>query len=712
MNPLTKPADSTVLTPAITVTATEADTPNQKEETPTIKTIEAYFNAASTCTSHPHLTNKGIKPYGIRQYDGNLLIPLRNVAGTLQGLQGITPDGQTELFPQDLLKGCFHVINGNSNTWLICESYAEGASLHEATGYAVAIAFHANNFESVAVALHAQYPNVPIIIAAEDDQLTPGQPSLVAANKAAQAVAGTVSVPALGTNKESKPTTFNDLHQQYGLDAVKRCIDAVLLAPSATPATTVPAATVGQVNATPHRNAPNPDPACLHGLVGDIAKAGSQNTEANPYAIAASVIAFLGAAFGRGPFLAVGDDLHHPRLFLLHVGRASLGRKGTAKKIIKRIHEALKSIDELLSPQVHSGGLSTREGLAMLIHDGYRDGKNDVQPIVDKRLLVIESEFANVLQQSKRDGNTLSSGLRDAWDGTSIQPAVKTSRVWATDPHISFIGDITPSELLDVMSKREMTNGFANRFIFFYAEGDKINAFPQPTPDNVVEALADRVAQVLRYAGADKHGSNNVLCMRFSPDAKLEYEALYCGELRDRSGGELIAALLDRRAPVLLRLAMLFALTDQNHIISVDHIKAAMAWVRYWVDSVKFIFSNPTIAVANKTQPTITQRIVDHLTANGPTTRTDLVKNCFGKHIIAAELDLALNELLSMIPPRIQAKTLPQPRGQGGNPVTVYSLVPPAQPINAATTAPNGNPANTANCANSANPAPAAAPPV
>jgi hypothetical protein len=107
----------------------------------------------------------------------------------------------------------------------------------------------------------------------------------------------------------------------------------------------------------------------------------------------------------------------------------------------------------------------------MLIHDGYKDGKTDVPAIVDKRLLVIESEFANVLHQSKRDGNTLSSGLRDAWDGTSIQPAVKTSRVWATDPHISFIGDITPSELLEVMSKREMTNGFANRFIFFYAEG-------------------------------------------------------------------------------------------------------------------------------------------------------------------------------------------------------------------------------------------------
>ena len=42
-----------------------------------------------------------------------------------------------------------------------------------------------------------------------------------------------------------------------------------------------------------HRNAPRPDPACLYGLVGEIAKAGSETTEANPFAIAASAIAYI-----------------------------------------------------------------------------------------------------------------------------------------------------------------------------------------------------------------------------------------------------------------------------------------------------------------------------------------------------------------------------------------------------------------------------------
>lgn len=699
------PVHSADNTPDIPAKETEAHGLNQQEEAETA-TIESYFEAATPCTTHSYLAAKGIQAHGILEADGNLVIPMRDVAGTLQGLQAITPDGHTEFFPPDIAKGCFHAIEGDSDALLICESYAEGASLHEATGYAVSIAFRADNLEAVALAQKAEFPDVPIIIiiAADNDHQTPGQPSLTAANNAAQVVGCTVAVPDFGTNKESQLTNFNDLHQILGLDAVKRCIDAVLPAPTANPAPVGPATSLGQVTgSTAHRTPPIPDPACLYGLVGDIAKAGGQNTEANPYAIAASAIVYLCAAVGRGPYFPVGDDLHHARLFMLHVGRSGLGRKGTAKKLVKRIHEALKAKDELQAPQVHNGGLSSREGLAMLIHDGYTDGRTSHPAVADKRLHVIESEFANVLHQTKREGNTLSTALRDAWDGNNIQPAVKTSRVWATDPHISIIGDITPSELKDVMAAREMTNGFANRFIFFYAEGEKINAFPQPTPDSVVDALADRVAQVLRYAGADNHGSNNVLRMELSPDAALAYNGLYGGELRDRSDGELIAALLDRRAPVLLRLAMLFALTDQTHIITVDHINAAIAWVRYWVDSVKFIFqahTNPGISLAKLTNA---ERIVDYLTTHGPTMRTALSQNCFGKHLTVSELDQALNELLNATPPVIQATTLPRPNGKGGTPATVYSLVPPAQPGSTVNPAPPATPANAASTANLAN---------
>ena len=197
-----------------------------------------------------------------------------------------------------------------------------------------------------------------------------------------------------------------------------------------------------------HRNAPRPDPACLYGLVGDIARAGSETTEANPFAIAASAIAYLGVAVGRGPYMPIGNTWHHARFFMLHVGRSGEGRKGDAVSLIKRISHRLREMSPDHAPQVHSGGLSSREGLVFMIHDGYREGKEDVPAILDKRLMVIESEFVNVLHQGKRDGNTLSAALRDCWDGVSLKPATKTNRLWASDPHVGLLAAITGGELL------------------------------------------------------------------------------------------------------------------------------------------------------------------------------------------------------------------------------------------------------------------------
>jgi hypothetical protein len=164
-----------------------------------------------------------------------------------------------------------------------------------------------------------------------------------------------------------------------------------------------------------HRNLPKPDPACLYGLIGQAAEAGSEGSEANRFAIAANVMAYLSAAIGRAPYLAVGDTKHHARMFFLHTGRSGLGRKGDSAALVARIDASLRKLDPKVVPQIHRGGLSSKEGLIALIQDSYGEGEDAVAGVDDKRLLVRESEFANVLQQRHRSGNTLSMALRDAW---------------------------------------------------------------------------------------------------------------------------------------------------------------------------------------------------------------------------------------------------------------------------------------------------------
>lgn len=423
-----------------------------------------------------------------------------------------------------------------------------------------------------------------------------------------------------------------------------------------------------------HRNAPRPDPACLYGLVGDVARAGGDTTEANPYAVAANFIAFMSCAVGRGPFMPVGNTWHHPRNFMLHIGRSGRGRKGDAVALIGRIERALRAISKDATPQVHRGGLSSREGLVYLIHDGCSEGKTEIEPVLDKRLLVIESEFANVLQQSKREGNTLSAALRDCFDGVSMKPATKSSRLWATDPHVCIIAAVTPSELLGLMAARELTNGFANRFMMFWAERTKMLAFPRATPQADVDELAKRVHQVLVFCEAERWAENDNMRVELSLEARKRYEKLYLGELNDNSAGERITALIERRAPMLLRLAMLFALCDLTTTVEVNHINAALAWIRYSVESVKFIFGSAADEVAVAETNDTAQKIISYLGEKKKATRSELTTNCFQGHTSKSRIDAALDELLSSNPPRVKVEAIPRPKGSSGNATKIYQL--------------------------------------
>ena len=423
-----------------------------------------------------------------------------------------------------------------------------------------------------------------------------------------------------------------------------------------------------------HRNAPQPDPICLYGLVGDVARAGSEGTETNAHAIAANFMAYLSCAIGRGVYLPIGNTRHHTRLFCLHIGRSGRGRKGDAVSLVLRIDAALRAIDDAFVPQVHRGGLSTREGLAALIHDGYRQGRHDVPAIEDKRLWVVESEFANVLHQGRRDGNTLSAALRDCWDGIDLKPATKSNRVYASDPHVCLSGAISPSELRGLMSAREMSNGFANRFLMIWAERSRMLPFPKETPQAVVEHLASRTLEVLAFVRAARHDEREHLKMELTPQAQWRYAQLYRGELHDGVDDGAIGAMLERRAPMLLRLAMLMALTDLQTRIDVPHIDAAMAWIQHATASVRFVFSSAAEDTKLTQVQELANRVLTFLHEHGQATRSQISSECFRGKVPKARIDASLEHLLASSPPKITVQWGERADGAPGAPQRVYRL--------------------------------------
>ena len=209
---------------------TQRETEQAQRQQSAAMDAEHRLAAASACTRHPYLTAKGVQGHGVKiDSAGALIVPMRDAAGTLHSLQTITPDGDKRFLFGGLVKGCYHAIGKPAGVLIVCEGYATGASIHECTGQAVAVAFNAGNLEPVAVALRAKYTALKIIIASDDDHLTAGNPGLSKARAAAQSVGGLVVVPEFGANRPDKATDFNDLHQLAGVDTVRGCIEAAAL---------------------------------------------------------------------------------------------------------------------------------------------------------------------------------------------------------------------------------------------------------------------------------------------------------------------------------------------------------------------------------------------------------------------------------------------------------------------------------------------------
>ena len=144
---------------------------------------------------HPYLLRKKVHAIGLRQLREALLVPMRDSLGVLQSLQFIGPDGTKRFLTGGRMVGSYFSIGRPVDSLLLCEGYATAASLYQATGRACAVAFNCGNLMAVARALRMKFPRMQIIVAADNDFATPGNPGLTKATEAARAVRGFVAMP-------------------------------------------------------------------------------------------------------------------------------------------------------------------------------------------------------------------------------------------------------------------------------------------------------------------------------------------------------------------------------------------------------------------------------------------------------------------------------------------------------------------------------------
>ncbi len=377
--------------------------------------------------------------------------------------------------------------------------------------------------------------------------------------------------------------------------------------------------------------------AAYYGLAGEIIRAIEPQSEADPVAILVQLLVLVGNCIGRTPYFAVEADRHHTNLNVVTVGETSGGRKGVA---LNRARQPLALVDGAWEAQRVKGGLSSAEGLIWQVRDAiykWEKGKDGGDPVAvmtdpgatDKRFVATETEFASVLRQFQRDGNTLSNLIRDAFDRGTLETLVKNNPAKATGAHISIIGHITKDELLRYLDSTEAANGLGNRIAWLCVRRSKDLPDGGETID--LTPFTRRLDDAL-------HTARTIGEMHRDEEARALWHREY-GRLTEGRAG-LLGAMVARAAPIVLRLSMIYALLDGSAVIRVPHLQAALAIWEFAEASARWIFGD-----------TLGDPVADEIlralrAAPGGLTRTDIYSGLFGRNQSAARIGRALASLL------------------------------------------------------------------
>ena len=420
-------------------------------------------------------------------------------------------------------------------------------------------------------------------------------------------------------------------------------------------------ATAVRIDTPPPTNTPDTDDLTLKewprfswdacpGLLGDFVRLATRNSEADPAAVCVTALVRFGAEVysyggrsGLGPHFYIGETIHPPRLFAVICGNSSKARKGTSRhpvtKLFGREHcqpADLKSWGVALPARESGGPLSTGEGLAHHVRDESDEERersqrqNPNEPIRekgDKRLIILDEEFASGLACTKREGNTLSMGIRCFWDSGDYAPLTKNNPVTVRGAHISILTHITMQELAVCLGEVQAVNGFGNRFLWVCARRAKLVPLPSRMPD---AELAPLQRELWRLVGlAQQRGT-----MTMTPPAEALWESLYTALSQEHSG--LAGSIINRAEAQTLRLALIYALLDGQGQIEEAHLHAALAFWQFAQESALYIFGN-------KAADPVEQKILE-LLATGEKSSTEVNKH-FGGHVSKERLQNVLEEL-------------------------------------------------------------------
>jgi 5S rRNA maturation endonuclease (ribonuclease M5) len=382
--------------------------------------------------------------------------------------------------------------------------------------------------------------------------------------------------------------------------------------------------------------------AAFHGLAGQFIEQVLPYTESDEAGLLFQFLACSGNVIGRTAHMIADAAVHYCNNNIVLVGPTSIARKGTAWRHNLRV---FRCVDEDWIRDCIKHGVSSGEGIIYHVRDpiektvpvkernkftGRYETVVEDPGVQDKRLMIVETEFASVLKVMERTASTVSVVFRHMWDGDDVLSTLtKNSPTRATGVHGSVLGHITVEEVRPLLTETEMANGFGNRFLWIavhrkqeLSENDEL-----PAIGNLIPPLHKSI-EFARTVGQ----------LRRDEKARELWKAVY-HDLSELKPG-LFGLMIARGAPQVLRLSMQYALLDCSKFVCVEHLQAALECWRYSEDSARWVFQAGT---GNRNA----DKILAALAAAGKKglTKWRITAEVFSRHATKHDIDEALRLL-------------------------------------------------------------------
>jgi hypothetical protein len=319
----------------------------------------------------------------------------------------------------------------------------------------------------------------------------------------------------------------------------------------------------------------------------------------------------------------------------LLLGPTAYGRKGTAMDHVKRV---MRIVDEEFVEKHFASGIISGEGL----YERF-SGKSEHSLGDDKRLVLTEPEFAKVLANCDREGNSLSANVREIYDSGSFEIMRSKNALKVRDAHAALIGHCTTAEYVDLLKSVSMANGFANRFLLAHVERENILPFGGTgLSDADYVSISEKVKDAIKSARPKSAISwKDHRPIPLSDDARALYAQFYYLRAQEALNSGLIGAMLARLETNVLRVALIFALLQCATEIGVEHLRAAIAVGAYARSSTLHAFG-PTLGSKAG------QEILDALRDRDDKwmSRTEIRRQVFQDHRPAKTIKEALDLLI------------------------------------------------------------------